>query len=184
VASEQQIKANRRNAAMSTGPRSAAGKKRAGRNAYRHGLSLSSNSDPAVAEQVGKLARQIAGNTTSENVLQPARDAAEALLDLARIQQIKIAWMDRVLVYGDVEGPGKIGSEMQYIRVIKSMAAGNLTLVEPELPPLMPPQDPERTAEAVRRSLSELIKLDRYEARTRARRDRAIRKVMLSRAYS
>jgi hypothetical protein len=182
VASEQQTEANGRNAGKSTGPRSAAGKKRASRNAYRHGLSLSANSDPAVASQIDKLARKIAGDTKSELVLQHGLDAAEAELDLARIQKIKIAWIDRVLVFGDVEFPGKVGSEMQYIRDLKSILAGNSMLVEPDLPPMMPPQEPERTAEAVRRALPELTKLHRYEMSARARRDRAIRKVIISRA--
>jgi hypothetical protein len=39
MASQKQIEANRRNSRNSTGPRSASGKKRASRNAYRHGLS-------------------------------------------------------------------------------------------------------------------------------------------------
>jgi hypothetical protein len=55
-------------------------------------------------------------------VLQHGLDAAEAELDLARIQKIKIAWIDRVLVFGDVEFPGKVGSEMQYIRDLKSIS--------------------------------------------------------------
>ena len=38
MASERQIAANRRNAQKSTGPRSVEGKKRASRNAYRHGF--------------------------------------------------------------------------------------------------------------------------------------------------
>ncbi len=38
----------------------------------------------------------------------------------------------------------------------------------------MPSQEPERTAEAVRRALPELAKLDRYESRAAARLDRAI----------
>jgi len=41
MASERQIAANRRNARKSSGPHSGAGKKRASRNAYRHGLTLS-----------------------------------------------------------------------------------------------------------------------------------------------
>jgi hypothetical protein len=171
MASERQIEANRRNAGKSTGPRSAAGKKRAGRNAFRHGLSLSPNSDPAVAEQIDKLARQIAGNTTSEIVLQHARDATEAQLDLARVQKIKTAWIDRVLVFGDVEAPGKFGS----------VEAGNSKLAEPDLPPPMPSEEPERTAEAVRRALPELAKLDRYESRAAARRDRAIQQIIRNR---
>ena len=38
----------------------------------------------------------------------------------------------------------------------------------------MPNKEPERTAEAIRRALPELRKLDRYESRAVARRDRAI----------
>jgi hypothetical protein len=39
----------------------------------------------------------------------------------------------------------------------------------------MPPPGPERLAEAIRRALSELVKLDRYEVRAVARRNRAFR---------
>jgi hypothetical protein len=41
----------------------------------------------------------------------------------------------------------------------------------------MPNKEPERTAEAIRRALPELRKLDRYESRAVARRDRAIREI-------
>ncbi len=38
IATEKQIAANRTNAKRSTGPKTAAGKRKAGRNAYRQGL--------------------------------------------------------------------------------------------------------------------------------------------------
>lgn len=41
------------------------------------------------------------------------------------------------------------------------------------LPPT-PTEEPQRTAEAVRRALPSLLKLNRYESRAVARRDRAI----------
>ena len=44
------------------------------------------------------------------------------------------------------------------------------------LPP-MPEQEPQRTAEAVRRILPDLARLGRYECRAAARRDRAIREL-------
>ena len=62
MASERQIAANRLNARKSTGPRSGAGKKRASGNAYRHGLSLHIISTAALAEQLDKLVREIAGD--------------------------------------------------------------------------------------------------------------------------
>ena len=49
MASNRQIEANRKNAKRSTGPRTAEGRKRASRNALRHGLSRrKSNLDPAT----------------------------------------------------------------------------------------------------------------------------------------
>jgi hypothetical protein len=41
----------------------------------------------------------------------------------------------------------------------------------------MPTLQPDRSCEAVRRLLPDLIKLDRYERRAAARRDRAIRQI-------
>ena len=61
MATERQIAANRLNAGKSTGPRSKAAKKRASRNAYRHGLSLSClASSAAIAKRLDMLARKIA----------------------------------------------------------------------------------------------------------------------------
>ncbi len=41
----------------------------------------------------------------------------------------------------------------------------------------MPEQEPERSAEAVRRALPELMKLARYERRAAGQRDRALRAI-------
>jgi hypothetical protein len=80
MASERQIAANRRNARKSTGPSSGAGKKRASRNAYRHGLTLSITSAAAYAKQLDKLARQIAGDTEDPILLERARAIAQSNL--------------------------------------------------------------------------------------------------------
>ena len=48
----------------------------------------------------------------------------------------------------------------------------------------MPSEEPERTSEAIRRALPELIKLVRYESRAAARRDKAIRQITLRRAIA
>ena len=42
----------------------------------------------------------------------------------------------------------------------------------------MPTQEPERTAEAVRRALPELVKLNRYQVRAASRRNRAIKEII------
>ena len=90
LASERQIAANRRNAAKSTGPRSGAGKNRVSKNAYRHGLSLNLAS-AAYTKQVEDLAGKIAGGSTDTIVLEHARIAAEAELELRRVRRVKLA---------------------------------------------------------------------------------------------
>ena len=42
---------------------------------------------------------------------------------------------------------------------------------------MMPTQEPERSAEAIRRALPELTKLNRYESRAATRRDGAVREL-------
>jgi hypothetical protein len=87
MATKRQIAANRGNAGKSTGPRSPAGKKRAGGNAYRHGLTVSLPSNAAVAKQIETLARKLAGETNSKIILEHARVAAQAEIDLARVRR-------------------------------------------------------------------------------------------------
>jgi len=45
--------------------------------------------------------------------------------------------------------------------------------------PAMPAAEPERSAEAIRRALPDLLKLERYEQRARRRRDIAIQGVIV-----
>jgi hypothetical protein len=81
MASERQIAANRRNARKSTGPRSNAGMKRASRNAYRHGLTLSITSTAASAKQLDNLVRKIAGDPRTQSYLSaPALSPKQSLI--------------------------------------------------------------------------------------------------------
>ena len=105
MASERQIAANRRNARKSTGPRSGAGKKRASRNAYRHGLALNITSTAVFAKQLDKLVGQITGETEDAMELERARAIAQAELDLARVRQAKVALIELRLC---VRGPRSI----------------------------------------------------------------------------
>src|SRR3954447_11254337 len=175
MATERQIAANRANARRSTGPRSRAGRKRAAANATVHGLTANLLSNTAVAELVERLAREIAESTDDAMLLQYARDAAYAEIDLARVRRIKVALIQRVSAVGTLDGP--LFENVRGVRKILDMLARG------ELPhridPLatMPPGELERTAEALRRALPELIKLDRYESRAAARRDKALRQI-------
>jgi len=175
MASERQIAANRRNARKSTGPRSGAGKKRASRNAYRHGLTLSITSTAAYAKQLDKLVREIAGNTEDPILLERARAIAQAELDLAQVRRAKVALIERTCTFGELEPPQAFRTVTQIKRFLNTLDRGRLILPEPiDSSATMPSQEPYRSAEAVRRVLPELRKLDRYERRAAVRRHRAV----------
>jgi hypothetical protein len=73
-----------------------------------------------------------------------------------------------VSVLGSVDAPQVFGSAAQGIRYVKSILSGKSFPGMPERIDrlaTMPTEEPERTAEAVRRALPELAKLDRYESR-------------------
>jgi hypothetical protein len=184
VASERQIAANRRNAVKSTGPRSGSGKKRASRNAHSHGLT-SSLSSAARAKQVEELARKIAGRSTDPITLEQARIAAEAELELGRVRRVRLALIERTSALGSLETPTHFASADQEVRWLIAMDIWMMKNEgkRPRWPKLkdpaatMPSLEPQRTSEAVRRILPDLIKLDRYESRAVARRDRAIRDI-------
>jgi hypothetical protein len=185
VVTERQVVANRRNAKKSTGPRSSAGKKRTSRNAYRHGLSLSSIEDPAIAKRLDRLARDIAGSRTEKIVLERARAAAQAALDVARVRRAKVAVINSVHALGALGPAYDMGSLIKAYLYLELASEGKTPRGRPPSIPepvdplaTMPSQEPERTAEAIRRALPELRKLDRYERRAIARRDQAIREVV------
>ena len=180
MASERQIAANRRNARKSTGPLSGAGRKRASRNAYRHGLTLSISSTAAFAKQLDKLVHKIAGDTEDEIVLERARAVAQAELELARVRRAKVALIERASAFGELDPPQLTAAGC--IRLLNAVLRGrdiNAVLRGRHIESIdasaaMPSQEPERSAEAVRRVLPELRKLDRYERRAAAQRDRAV----------
>jgi len=173
MASERQIAANRRNAHKSTGPRSGAGKKRASRNAYRHGLTLDITSTAAFAQQLDKLARKIAGDSEDAITLERAREIAQAELELARVRRAKVALIERASAFGELDPPRLTVTQM--IRLVNALDRGRLIVPKPiDALATMPSREPDRSADAVRRVLPELRMLDRYERRAAAQRERAV----------
>ena len=151
MASERQIEANRRNAKKSTGPRGSAAKKRTRRNAYRHGLTLSSIANPALAKRLDGLVRSIAGNSRDSIILEHARAAAHAELDLARVRQTKVAVIKRMSALGARESPNDIVSLVKALLYVELALEGRTPRGRPpRMPELvvsmatMPTQEPER----------------------------------------
>jgi hypothetical protein len=110
MASEKQIAANRRNARNSTGPKTIAGKKRASRNALRHGLASQRTSEAGVEQ----LARQIADDSENRIVLEFARSAAAAELELAQVRQVRADLIALASSFGNLELLEELGRIYRY----------------------------------------------------------------------
>ena len=96
MASEKQIAANRANAKRSTGPKTAAGKLRSSRNAFRHGLSGPLPSDPATSASVDWIAGEVAGDQASNHQKAGAQGFARAQVELLRIRSIRSEQLAKV----------------------------------------------------------------------------------------
>ncbi len=179
MTTERQVAANRRNARRSTGPRSGGGKERASRNSYRYGLSGPLITTQEHANRVENLARKIAADATDFVILEYARAAAEAEFGIARVRQTKVALIERMLAFGQLEQPQLFQSVRQITAFFNALDRGELKLPEPiDAAGTMPSAEADRLAEAVRRALRELLKLDRYERRAAALRDRSLRSII------
>jgi hypothetical protein len=93
--SPRKLRANRANSLRSTGPKTAAGRATAARNARRHGLRIPVLSDPALSAEVEALAQKIAGNGPPE-LVELARKIAEAEIDVIRVRRARTDLISRV----------------------------------------------------------------------------------------
>jgi hypothetical protein len=89
MTTERKILANRANAKLSTGPRSATGRQRSSQNARRHGLSCPESVNSQLTTQTQRLASTIAGRTNDPSVLAAAERLAETQIELGRIRAVK-----------------------------------------------------------------------------------------------
>jgi hypothetical protein len=186
MASERKIAANRGNATKSAGPRSAAGRQRSSENAYQHGFAAKFIPCGELKEAIERLASEIANNSDDTIVQSNARCAAEAMLELLRIQWTKNELIKGAIVSGDLiskdEGSGGSEFDLPIELAIRQSWLHRWTadLKRPKARPVfpleaLPVEEPGHSAEAIRRMLPQLCKLERYERRAASRRDRAIR---------
>jgi len=107
-------------------------------------------------------------------LLERARAVARAELELGRVRQAKAALITRAMAFGTLNPPPRINKTRLIIRWLKAYER-YLPVPKPiDHSATMPSQEPDRSAEAMRRALPELLKLDRYERRASAMRDRAV----------
>jgi hypothetical protein len=90
AASDRRLRANRANAARSTGSRTNAGKAATRLNALRHGLAASSHYEAGADQETETLARAIAGAEEGLDLLALARRVADAELRLRRVRSAQM----------------------------------------------------------------------------------------------
>ena len=171
--------ANRRNALRSTGPRSPSGKRRAARNALKHGLAVPVCADPGLLEPIEALSRLIAGEGADAARLALARQVAEAQVDLDRVRAARFA----LLAY-DVGGgtwdPAGMRAFAPDLEAAIPAAPGGQPAGQSEMPlyahfELRLTNAPRPAAAVLHDVARWLAGLDRYEARALSRRRSAIR---------
>jgi hypothetical protein len=171
LTSDAKIKANRANARASTGPKTARGRARAARNAYRHGLSLPLYSDPIWSAEVKERAREIAGTDANANVRLWACHIAEAEIDLRRVRHARNQFLNGRLKdkYYDSRA-----SEREKFSLILKILSND----PPEIPSesalchyltTSTLQGPEKLATILCQEIKQLRAMDRYERRAWSR---------------
>jgi hypothetical protein len=96
MASNRKIAANRRNSRKSCGPRTAAGKAIASRNALRHGLAASTCRPCAPSGEIERFARAICGGDKDPAVFAQAVKIAENEMTLRAIGAQQVAAVERL----------------------------------------------------------------------------------------
>lgn len=137
-ASRRKILVNRSNAQRSTGPRTGVGKSRSKKNSWRHSFSGATHSALLRLPEVKKLADAIAGANPDAARRCVSTIAAEAHLDVLRVQAVRLTMLASKLR----DNPAAITDEKQ----IQDLAA----------------------------ALEDAKRLDRYEQRALARRNRTL----------
>jgi hypothetical protein len=104
MVTEKQLAANRANAQKSTGPKTAAGRLKSSRNAFRHCLSLPLRLDMVTMEKADAIARLLTPDQADAEQLTAATEVAQAQLELLRIRAVRTKLMAEVdLTSGNLE---------------------------------------------------------------------------------
>ncbi len=166
--------ARRRNAKKSTGPRSAAGKRRVSQNALRHGLSIPLHLDPAERSHIQSLARHIAPATDDERLQGLIEQIAEAQLEIIRVRKARQKLLNDPVVITRRLTRERFREITRGVKTIEQIEAASDLLIDYADNGIV--ERPDLTvAEKLAFLAGELSRLDRYERRALSRRKLLIR---------
>jgi hypothetical protein len=96
MTSVRKLEANRRNSRKSCGPRTAAGKAIASRNALQHGLAALTHRQPVPSAEVEEFARALCGNNNDPALFTQAVQIAQNEMDLREIHAHQVHVIERL----------------------------------------------------------------------------------------
>jgi hypothetical protein len=174
VKTAARVRANRRNAKRSSGPRTKAGKARVALNALQHGLSVPAKARPQLDRMVKGLTRLVAGDNPGATRLETAERLAEAQVDLRRVSEVRLSALRQLLDKPQYVTVKPDETRFYVIRKIWKRGPG-VDRTRPSGWALGRESDAEHLAGIIV-SLSEaLARFDRYKTRALSRRKFAIR---------
>ncbi len=168
--------ANRKNARLSTGPKTAAGRARIARNARRHGLSIPVLKDPALFQEIHALARMIAGANASTADYELAFNIAEARVDLVRVRTLRRGVQQQYL--SDFDSSVAVGRDterLKFLRYISEIKRAGGKVRRRIAASYSAPTGIDKLPALLGDMCKQLIAIDRYERRAISRLKCAIR---------
>jgi hypothetical protein len=183
VTTERKVAANRRNARLSTGPRSAAGKARVAQNALRHGLNVKVADDPLLTEEVARIARAIRddaprggrGGVSFAELAYLARRVAEAQVDLMRVRRARHAILTRALDNPRYRSPRYLRRQIAMLAAVGELLTRGIAVPDDMRKAAFGrPRGPLKFALVVKDLAQQLARFERYERRALSRRKAAV----------
>ena len=175
MTTDRKIKANRVNAQASTGPKTARGRALVARNALRHALALSINSNPALSEEADALACEIAGTDPQPEIRELARRIAEAQIDLRRVRRVRYQLLSEALI-SDYEFEAMQRKKLRAVICYSRVFSPTTPISDDAVEFLRSkPEGPHKFATILSDKARQLLALDRYERRALSRRKFAFR---------